>query len=77
MKKLLIISSFVGILAFTGCQQVQDTAENIRQEGEKTYNGLSQQAENVKAQAIQTKDAYDKKAKDVGNAVEAVNKVLK
>jgi hypothetical protein len=77
MKKFLLVSSFVGVLAFTGCQQIQDTAQNLRQEGEKTYSGLSQQAENVKAQAIQTKDAYDKKAKDVGNAVEAVNKVLK
>ena len=77
MKKFLLVSSFVGILALTGCQQIQDTAQNLRQEGEKTYNGLSQQADNIKTQAIQTKAAYDQKAKDVGNAVEAVNKVLK
>ncbi len=77
MKKLLFVSGIVGLLILGGCQQFQDTAENLRKEGEKTVNGLSQQADNIKTQVLDTKAKYDEKSQQVVNAVDAVNKVMK
>jgi altronate dehydratase len=77
MKKLLFASGIAALLILGGCQQFQDTAENLRKEGEKTVNGLSQQADNIKTQVLETKAAYDEKSQQVVNAVDAVNKVMK
>lgn len=77
MKKILFASGIIGVLALTGCQQLQDSAENLRKQSEGTINGLSQQADNVKTQVLKTKEAYDQKSQQVVNAVDSVNKVLK
>lgn len=77
MKKFLFASSAVALVIFTGCQQIQDQAVNLRKQGEQTINGFSQQADNIKTQVLQTKAAYDEKSQQVVNAVDAVNKVIK
>lgn len=77
MKKILFASGIIGVLALTSCQQLQDSAENLRKQSEGTINGLSQQADNVKTQVLKTKEAYDQKSQQVVNAVDSVNKVLK
>ena len=77
MKKILFASGIIGMLALTGCQQLQDSAETLRKQTEGTINGLSQQADNVKTQVLNTKAAYDEKSQQVVEAVGAVNKVLK
>lgn len=77
MKKLLFVSGIIGLLVLSGCQQFQNTAENLRQQGEQTINGLSQQADNIKTQVLDTKAAYDQKSQQVVNAVDAVNQVMK
>lgn len=77
MKKLLFVSGILGILALSGCQQIQDQAQTLRQQGESTINGFSQQADTVKKQVLETKAKYDEKSQQVINAVDAVNKVMK
>jgi uncharacterized lipoprotein YajG len=75
MKKLILIFTFAAITLLSGCQAIQDQAENLRKQGENTMNGLSQQAENVKTQVIQTKQKYDEKSQEVVNAANALNKL--
>ena len=77
MKKFLFASCALALVMFSGCKQIQDQAASLQKQGEQTYNGLSQQADSIKNQAIQTKAAIDEKSKQVVNAVDAVNKVLK
>ncbi len=77
MKKILFASGIIGMLALTGCQQLQSSADELRKQGESTINGLSQQADNVKTQVLKTKEAYDEKSQQVVDAVGAVNKVMK
>ncbi len=77
MKKILIASGIIGILVLSGCQQLQDQAENLRKESDSTINGFSQQAEDVKTRVLETKAAYDTKSQQIINAADAVNKVMK
>jgi hypothetical protein len=77
MKKLLIATTLMSVLALTGCQQIQNSAQNLRQQGEQTLNGFSQQANGLKTQVLETKAKYDEKSQQVVNAVGAVNNVLK
>ena len=77
MKKLFLISTIAGIGFLAGCQQIQDTAQNLRQQGEKAYNGISQQAENVKTSVLQTKQQIDEKSQQLINTVDSINKLAK
>jgi hypothetical protein len=77
MKKLLLASGVIGILVLSGCQQIQDQAENLRKQSDSTINGFSQQAEGVKTKVLETKAAYDQKSQQVVNTVDAVNKLMK
>ena len=75
MKKLLISSSLTALLVLGGCQQLEEQAQIIRDQSQKTVSNLSQQAENVKTQIITTKAAIDEKSQQVVNAMDAVNKL--
>lgn len=77
MKKLFLLTGLGCALIMSGCQQFQDTAQNLRQQSESTITNLSQQADNVKTQVIKTKEKFDEKSQQVVNAVDAVNKVMK
>jgi len=77
MKKFLFASCALALVMLSGCKQLQDQAASLQKQGEQAYNGLSQQADIIKTQALQTKDAYDQKSQQVVNAVDAVNKAIK
>lgn len=74
-KKILALCALS--LALFGCQQFQETAQNLRKQGESTYGTLSQQADQTKTQLIQTKDKFDEKSQQFVNAADAVGKLTK
>lgn len=81
MKKLLFTSSVIGVtaafLTLSGCQQLQKQAQDLQNQGQKTFNGLSQQAEGVKTQVLQTKAAFDEKSQEAVNTMNDFNKLTK
>ena len=77
MKKILLASSIVSLIALSGCQQLEKAGQAVRQEGEKAINNLSQQAETTKTSILETKAKFDEKSQQVMTAVDAVNKLSK
>jgi uncharacterized protein YceK len=75
MKKFLLASSAVALIALSGCQQVQTQVSSLSQQGQQTYNGLSQQANDLKNQALQTKAQFDQKSQQAVNAINDINKL--
>ena len=79
MKKLLhaatITAVLTGLVVLSGCQQLKETAQTLRTEGEKTINDLSQQVDTAKNKIIETKMAIELKSQQVVNATDAVNKL--
>lgn len=74
MKNFLLASGIIVAMILSGCKQVEQQAQLLQKEGEKAVSGLSQQAEKLKTQALETKAAIDKKSQEIVNAVDAVNK---
>ena len=74
-RHLLLTVGLSSLLILSGCQQLQESAQNLRQEGEKTIGGISQQAVDVQTKVLETKAAFDTKSQEVMTAVDAVNKV--
>ena len=79
MKKTSFAAGFAiattTLLVLSGCQKLEETAQNLRHEGEKTIGGISQQAVDVQTKVLETKAAFDTKSQEVMTAVDAVNKV--
>jgi nitrous oxide reductase accessory protein NosL len=72
MKKTLILIPAVLVL-LAGCQQAQD----LQQSAQKTINDASQQVENVKTQALETKAKIDEKVTQAQQASDAINKLTR
>ncbi len=71
------ISTVIGaLILLSGCQAVQDQAAKVRQEGEQTVNGFSQQAENVQNQVLEAKTKFDRKSQEIVNTVQDVNNAV-
>ena len=74
-RHLLLTAGLSSLLLLSGCQQLQESAQNLRHEGEKTIGEISQQAVDVQTKVLETKAAFDTKSQEVMTAVDAVNKV--
>ena len=77
MKKILIASTVASFVVLSGCQQIQDSAQNLKNESSKIVDTASQQAENIKTSALDIKKKYDEKSQQVVNTVDAVNQLTK
>ena len=75
MKKLLFVASTIAMLGLAGCQQLKQQADSLSQQSANTINGFSQQAEGVRSKVLETKAAYDVKAKEVQDTLDDVNKL--
>ncbi len=75
MKKILFATGLIGAMALCGCQQLQNQADNLRQQGQQTIDSMSQQADNIKTQVLQTKAAYDEKSQQVVKTVDDFNQL--
>lgn len=73
--KTLVLFSIT--MALSGCQTLQDQAANLRKQSESALQSASQQADNIKKQAIETKLKFDEKSQQLINAADAINKLTK
>lgn len=62
------IVSILALIALSGCNQMQEQAQNLRKSGETLVNEASQQAQSTKTQIIQTKQKIDQKVQDLQDA---------
>ena len=75
MKRFFLIGSISMLAILSGCQQLQEQAQQLRKGGEQLYTQASQEAESIKTQIIDTKQKFDQKSQQVVNAADALNKL--
>jgi outer membrane murein-binding lipoprotein Lpp len=69
-------ASFIILLALTGCTQVSDQAQTIKDQAEQKINGIQSQYETTKNQVLDTKAQIDQKVEQAKTAADAVGKLV-
>jgi peptidoglycan hydrolase CwlO-like protein len=83
IKNLVVVLSCAGLMVFSGCQLMQDSAKSLRQEIDKGVNtateikdGVINQATDLQTQVRETKEALQNTSEDIKKKADEAQKAL-